>query len=864
MHYSAEKAQHVIQFIQQLTLTKGKWLGQPFRLLPWETELIQKAFGTLREDGLRQYRTVYVEIPKKSGKALAIDTPIPTPDGWTTMEALKPGDKVFDEKGTACHVVACTEVMYDRKCYEMYFSDGGRIVADGEHLWQVNEYKPFIAPYYETKILKTEEMKGNIKHKNGCYRYRIPVIAALDTHEKRLALPPYVLGVWLADGNSYNSSFTCNINDLEIADKVVGSGVEVRQWKSKNTGSVHLAFGDGDRSQAARNKSWQVKMRKMGLICNKHIPQEYLRGSIRQRKNLLKGLMDSDGYISKEGECEYTTVSKRLAEDVAELIRSLGLKCSIKEGRARLNGKDCGPKYRINFFTYRSNPVFSLLRKNERLKGDPLKPTKNSFRTITGINAVPSVPVKCIQVDSPSKLYLAGKNMVPTHNSELAAAIALYMLMADGESNAEVYVAACDRQQASIIFNTSVSFVEGNRTLSRLTKTVLSTKRIVYPNTGSYFQVLSSDVKSKSGLNVSCVILDEIWTYPNPDLAKMLTTGSGDAREQPLFLYLTTAGNHLKGYGWEMHNRAKDVLACRREDPTFLPIIYGLEEDDDWEDEANWYKSNPSLGYTIQIDRIRDHYRQAKQDPAEEALFKQLRLNMWLKQQVKWMPMETWDGCKIDFDPGSLEGRPCYGGLDLSSSTDITAFVLVFPPTPEDDRYYVLPHFWLPEDTLDLRVRRDHVPYDTWHTQGYIHTTEGNVIHYGFIEAFIEELGIRFNIQEIAFDRWGAVQMSQNLEGMGFTVIPFGQGYKDMSPPTKELMKLTLEKKLIHGGHPVLRWMMDNIYVKTDPAGNIKPDKEKSTERIDGAVALIMALDRAVRNRKSDESVYNDRGLLVF
>jgi phage terminase large subunit-like protein len=448
--------------------------------------------------------------------------------------------------------------------------------------------------------------------------------------------------------------------------------------------------------------------------------------------------------------------------------------------------------------------------------------------------------------------------------SELAAAIALYMLLADGEPNAEVYVAACDRQQASIIFNTSVNFVEGNKTLSRVTKTIMSTKRIVYPRTGSFYQVLSSDVKSKSGLNPSCVILDEIWTYPNPDLARMLTTGSGDAREEPLFIYLTTAGDKLQGYGWEMHCRAKDILTGKRVDPTFLPIIYGLEEDEDWEDENNWYKANPSLGHTIQIERVREHYQQAKQDPAEEALFKQLRLNMWLKQDIKWMPRDTWEKCAFPVDPEKLKGRVCYGGLDLSSSIDITAFVLVFPPVGDDDKYYVLPYFWLPEETLDLRVRRDHVPYDLWERQGYLKTTEGNVIHYGFIEKFIEELGRDYNIQEIAFDRWGAVQMVQNLEGAGFTVVPFGQGFKDMSPPTKELMKLALEQKIAHGGHPVLSWMMDNVHIRTDPAGNIKPDKAKSTEKIDGVVAMIMALDRCIRNGgvNSEKSVYDERGLI--
>jgi len=177
----------------------------------------------------------------------------------------------------------------------------------------------------------------------------------------------------------------------------------------------------------------------------------------------------------------------------------------------------------------------------------------------------------------------------------------------------------------------------------------------------------------------------------------------------------------------------------------------------------------------------------------------------------------------------------------------------------------VLPYFWIPEENVDLRVKRDHVPYDVWQRQGFLRMTEGNVVHYGFIEKFIGQLGERYNIREIAFDRWGAVQMMQNLEDMGFTVVPFGQGYKDMSPPTKELMKLTLEQKIAHGGHPVLRWMMDNIFIRTDPAGNIKADKEKSTEKIDGVIAAIMALDRAIRcGDGGGSSVYDERGLLVL
>lgn len=221
--------------------------------------------------------------------------------------------------------------------------------------------------------------------------------------------------------------------------------------------------------------------------------------------------------------------------------------------------------------------------------------------------------------------------------------------------------------------------------------------------------------------------------------------------------------------------------------------------------------------------------------------------------------MHVWDKCSFPVNEEELRGRECYGGLDLSSTTDITAFVLVFPPKDDDDKYFVLPFFWVPEDTLDQRVRRDHVPYDIWEKKGLIYTTDGNVVHYEEIEQRIKLLKDKFDIKEIAYDRWNSSMLVQHLQDEGFTMVPFGQGFTSMSTPTKELMKLTLEERIAHGGNEPLAWMMDNITVRTDPAENIKPDKEKSTERIDGAVALIMALDRATRQGACGGSVYDYR-----
>lgn len=455
---------------------------------------------------------------------------------------------------------------------------------------------------------------------------------------------------------------------------------------------------------------------------------------------------------------------------------------------------------------------------------------------------------------------------IPKKNgkSELAAGVALYLTCGDDEWGAEVYGCASDRQQASIVFDVAVDMVEQCAALKKRIKPIMSQKRLVYKPTNSFYQVLSSEAFTKHGLNVHGVIFDELHSQPNRELFDVMTKGSGDARLQPLFFLITTAGTDRNSICFEQHQKAVDILEGRKIDTTFYPVIYGLKGDEDWSLENNWYKVNPSLGHTIEIEKVRNAFNSAKENPAEENLFRQLRLNQWVKQSVRWMQMHIWDKCNCNVNPDDLIGRECYGGLDLSSTIDLTAFVLVFPPAEEDDKYYILPFFWIPEDNIELRVRRDHVPYDVWEKQGYIKTTEGNVVHYGFIENFIEELGTKYNIKEIAFDRWGAVQMTQNLEGLGFTVVPFGQGFKDMSPPTKELMKLTLEEKIAHSGHPVLRWCMDNIFVRTDPAGNIKLDKEKSTEKIDGAVASIMALDRAIRNKGSNGSVYDERGILIL
>jgi len=468
--------------------------------------------------------------------------------------------------------------------------------------------------------------------------------------------------------------------------------------------------------------------------------------------------------------------------------------------------------------------------------------------------------------DNSFRQYNTAYIEIPKKNgkSELAAAIALYLTCADMEWGAEVYGCAADRQQASIVFDVAVAMVEQCPALKKHIKPIMSVKRLVYKPTDSYYQVLSSEVFTKHGLNVHGVVFDELHAQPNRDLYDVMTKGSGDARTQPLFFLITTAGTDRNSICYEVHQKALDILQGRKFDPTFYPAIYGIPDEADWTNEANWYKANPSLGHTIDIEKVRNACNSAMDNPAEENIFRQLRLNQWVKQSLRWMPMDKWDACNENVNPTTLVGRDCYAGLDLSTTQDLTAFVLVFPPRHDNEKYIILPFFWIPEENLKQRVRRDHVPYDVWQAQEYIRTTEGNVVDYRRIESDILELASKYVIKEIAYDRYNATQIILNLQDEGLTMIPFGQGFKDMSPPTKEIFTLVLKQNIIHNNHPVLRWNFDNVHVETDSAENIKPSKKHSTERIDGAVATIMALDRTVRNKGSSGSVYDNRGLIVI
>jgi phage terminase large subunit-like protein len=373
----------------------------------------------------------------------------------------------------------------------------------------------------------------------------------------------------------------------------------------------------------------------------------------------------------------------------------------------------------------------------------------------------------------------------------------------------------------------------------------------------STYRVIASDDKTAHGFNTHGAVVDELHTQNNRDLVDALMTSTG-AREQPLILYITTSDFDREGSICnEKHEYASKVRDGLK-DPAFLPVIFEASPDDDWTKPATWKKANPNLGVSVSLEYLKRECKRAQETPSFENTFKRLHCNIRTQQDVRWLQMAQWDACNGDVSSDALAGRPCFAGLDLASTTDIAAFTLVFP----EDGYAVLPFFWVPADNAHERERKDKVFYETWGRQGLIELTPGNTQDYDRIRARIVELGETFDIRQIAIDRWNSTQLQTQLQGDGFDVVPYGQGFASMSAPTKELERLVLACELAHGGNDVLRWMASNATTEEDAAGNLKLSKKKATEKIDGMVALVMALGVSMLAEISGPSVYNDRGFV--
>ena len=642
-------AAFAIDFFSHLKLWKGReYRGNEFVLAPHYQFVISNLMGWKKlEDRTRRFGTGYVEMARKGAKALALDTPVPTPDGWTTIGDIDGGDILFDENGKQCRVICTTSTLYNEECYEVVFSDGTKIIADAGHLWET------VAKKWGRKVRTTEEIRKTIEvspnNSRIEWRHKVSVTSGLLLPEKQLPIDPYVLGCWLGDGHSRGSRITFHPKDAQIIREILKSGIRVSGWrKNKGSSAYTVSIGNHDKktSKLCRRghewKKWRTKdnhcllcnrivdharrnrepippytilsfwsqLRDMGLSGNKHIPKEYLRSSYKQRLSLLQGLMDTDGTVDERGHCSFTNIKLALIENFEELAGSLGFKFFRREFIPKCNGKECGIAYRVSFYPYIDTPVFRLARKLNRQKQIPKRTTRAGFRQIVAVNKIKSVPVKCVSVSSDSKLFLVSKSFIPTHNSTVAGGLGAYFFVADKEYGAEIYTAAVKEKQAKIVweniynllkdsmFSEGVDFYKQNMSIE---------------STLSKCEFVVGDPKGLDGLDTHFCSLDELHAHPTPEIHDLIVDSTG-TRPQPMILIITTAGFDQTGVCYQRREYLTQILKKTIIDDSFFGIIYTLDtkkdwpglasitsksktktKEDDWRDEDVWVKAMPGL-----------------------------------------------------------------------------------------------------------------------------------------------------------------------------------------------------------------------------------------------------------------------------
>lgn len=447
---------------------------------------------------------------------------------------------------------------------------------------------------------------------------------------------------------------------------------------------------------------------------------------------------------------------------------------------------------------------------------------------------------------------------VPRKNgkTETGAGLALFGLMCDREQAAQVYSAAKNRDQAALVYEPASRMAERSPMLSGRLKCIDSKKRIVHYGSSSYYQAVSADAGSAHGKSPHLVIFDEAHTQPNAKLYEGLKTGMG-FRRQPLFVNTTTAGTDRHSLCYQVWSYARQVRDGKVDDLTFLPMLYEIGEGEDWQDRDAWRRCNPNLDVTVTMEFLEDEYRRACSSPLYENSFRNLYLNEWTQQAVRWFSMSSWNACAAP--QPDLTGRECWIGVDLAATTDITAVVAAFPM--DDGTIYIVPHFWIPAEAISARSHRDKVPYEQWAKAGLVTATDGGATDYDSVRAWIEKFAESHWVQQIRMDPWNAQQVATQLQQAGLPVEAMRQGYASISGPSKEFERAIVNRTLRHASNPVLDWMAGNVAIESDAAGNIKPSKAKSTERIDGIVAAVMSIAGLVTRAETQQSYYANNPL---
>jgi phage terminase large subunit-like protein len=835
----------------------GKLLGQRLRLAPWQQQEIKNIY-----DNPADTRRAILSFGRKNGKGLNTQTLIPTPSGFVSIGKLEIGDKVFDEHGQICRVTYISPVHVGLRCWRLKFADGSEIVADEQHRWLTkHSYRPWASARvnssghggrWRTDIMTTPQIAQSVhrqRRDGGLERnHKLPVAGALECPEVDLPIPPYVFGYWAGNGDSNGAVITVGAQDhaeiLRELESELAFELKLAGVSGNNRNAPRYGLRRGREFHDHPQYSIQTKLRELGVLNNKHIPDVYKWASREQRLALLQGLMDSDGTASggnrKAPRCCFDVMNKQLALDALHIVRSLGFKATIREERAKLHGRDVGAVWSVSFTAYAEDRVFRLQRRGACLPPRPEKSRRSQSNAIVACDEVASVPTVCIQVDSPSHLFLAGEGLTPTHNTSLAAVLLLVHLCGPrARANSSMYSTAQSREQASLIFHLAAKIVKMSPGLRSIITIKESAKELHCAELGTKYRALSAEASTAYGLSPVFAIHDELGQVrgPRSSLYEAIETATG-AQEDPLSIIISTQAPTDADL---LSVLIDDALGGH--DSRVIVKLYTAPMALDPFAEDTIKLANPAFGNFLNPVEVMAMAEDARRMPSREAEFRNLILNQRVESSMPFVRPAQWAACGGDVH--LEQATEVYAGLDLSEANDLTALVLI---GRVDRVWHVRPWFWLPQEGLFDRARNDRVPYDKWAEQGFLETVAGNSITYDRIVPRLVQIFAQYKPRKVAFDRWNFKHLKPWLTHFGFSEqiitdqwVEFGQGTVSMSPALRELESCILDGGLAHGMHPILNMCASNAVVDSTDSSNRKLSKKRSAGRIDGMVALAMA-----------------------
>lgn len=828
IEFREDKADHIVRFIQKLKHYEGKFAGKNFVLLPYQIWIVSQLAWYYKGTDKRVIHTMWIELSRKSGKEININTPIITPDGWKLMKDIQVGDYVYAMDGTPTRVTYVSEIFTDHKCYEVEFMDGEKVVAGAEHQWLVDRDHKGKLLTMNTQQIYDDGVTRTRKSGRQDPKYSVPGIKPIQFSDKETMMDPYTFGVWLGDGNS--DGFQITFNDDDIDEMLSYIPYEIK-WRRKEKGREY-------KKCSIVSYRWKDDISLyISSFKTKRIPEEYLFNSIENRLALLQGLMDTDGFIDKKGEdCEICQKNKDIADGICFLLGSLGIKYSVKEKVPTIKGVPKNKVYRIHFITDKRIPCFRLKRKYNRLKDQR---TKTNNKYIKSIVPCDTIPTKCIAVEHESHSYVFGKKFTVTHNTYLAAAIALYVMIADGEQGAEVEFVANSRKQAGIAFEKASHICQMLDPSGKLLKRYRD--KIKFPYTNSFLQVLSADSEKNDGWSSSACVIDECHAAKDDKMVQVMRSSQG-YRKNPLMIFITTAGFNLYGFAYPYRCSLIEILqGVKKDDSTFM-AIYTLDKDDDWRDvDACAIKANPSLDITVTREYLKEQVLSAINNTSFEISVRTKNFNEWISTSdfEDWIDQQTLGNITQKLDINYFKDKEVWGymGVDLSAVSDLTALSLMIP---YEEKLYYFNWYFLPSKCLKSNSNAE--LYKQFKRAGELIVMDGDVVDYDFITNKILEISKLINIQLISYDKWNSSEWVIRMTELGMPVQPYSQAISNFSIPAKTLERNIKSGNVILDNNSITRWCFKNVDLKFDWNDNIKPIKQSKQQKIDGVIAMIQAL----------------------